>query len=289
LPPRESTPRQSRDVIIQVDAPPSHDLQILPSTVPASATPGHPNAGPSVPTSSQHTVVQIEGDHQPSFDVHAEPSYAEALFARVQGAAPVHAVQAATDLILSVLEAAALGQTVSSGAAQSLLQSGFQITLDTTFSAGLTGVMQTATVQTLRARFKSENETKEEALSRIQLLSALVSMGSSYVVDLSRSQIAASVLHQSLSAPGAGLVVVNSLVASGVISAGAFVLYKTNPAFQKQVDEQLYKVFQAVKNRLKSFYQSEDPPSFAQADAMELGRQAFQTGPDSVPNSRHSA
>jgi hypothetical protein len=217
-------------------------------------------------TPSDHSVVQIEASHRPS-DAH--PGFFEGLRARMQGAAPIQAGQAATELICSVLEAVAMGTSLGAAATHSLVQVGLHVGLDTAFHVGITAANQTENGQT---RFSSESATKEEALDRMQGLSAMLSMAGGAVLSTGLSKAAAALLHEPLSGTAIALGILNSFVATGVITAGAVALYQTNPAFRKKMDAQLESVFGMFKNQPQPSHQSADPPSFAQADAMELGQ-----------------
>jgi hypothetical protein len=223
-------------------------------------------------------VVQIDDDHQPSSHVHAHPSFGQALAARTEGGAPIAVVHAATDLVCSVLEAAATGENVGGAAVQSLLQAGLRFGLDGAFHLGVTAVMQTGPVQTFMDKFASENATVEDALTRIRAFSALLSLSGGAAVNVGLSQAAGAILGHPLSVTGIGLGVVNGLVATGVLTAGAAALYQTNPGFRKQLDVHLESLFGMFKGGAASSSQPQGPPSFEQADAMELG-QAGPSGP----------
>jgi hypothetical protein len=241
------------------------------ATVGSSLAQG-PAPRPSSPLAKSHVAVSIKESRSLSSFADTHPTFREALAARMEGAAPIQAVQAATDLVCSVLTAVAMGHDVGAEVAQSAVQSGLQFGLDTAFHVGVTAVTQTKTVQAFGDRFASENATKEDALNRMRALSALLSVGTGITGQLALPEAASTILHQAQSGAGLALGLAKGMVATGVLSAGTLTLYRTNSAFRKQLDTHLESMYGLVANLLESSPSGDRPPSFEQADAMEKGQ-----------------
>lgn len=253
-------------MVIDIDPAPSHASQ--PSSPAAAASPDH--VAVSMPASPVAASAP------------AHPSFLEALGARIQGAIPAQLTHAATDLVCSAIEAAALGSGAGAGALQSLVQTGLSIGLETVGHLGITAITQTESAQSLADRIAGEPMSKEEALRRMRAFSALLSAADAPLLNLGMSQAAAAILQQSLTPAEMGLTLLNGFIGAGVLTGGAMVLYHTNESFRSEVDLHLQSLLKMVGMHQPAAAPPQDPPSFAQADAMELGHAGMPPPPAAI-------
>jgi hypothetical protein len=195
------------------------------------------------------------------------PSFAEALRARLQGTVPVLTLQAATDLACTVAESAVVGQGIGGAAASSLVSSSMKLGVESALHIGLSAAGQTKMWQRVVDRVAGKNGTKENMLSHIRAVSAVLSTANGGMIDMGFSAAASAALKQAPTIATSGFARMNSLASMGVVSASAVALYKTNAAFKAEVDKSLGAVYDSIVNRFRS------SPGDAgdQADAMELG------------------
>jgi hypothetical protein len=198
------------------------------------------------------------------------PSFGEALGARFVGAAPVQAVTAAVDLVCSLVAGAAEGRSLAGGAAQALISTGLRLTTDSAGHVATTGITRMPPIRRLTDKIRGEAITKQETLSQIRAITAVMNTGGGAATQIGHSAAAAAILRQELLTADLAAALVAGLASAGVISAGAMVLYQTNAAFRGEVNKHLKSLKDAAVRILDQGGDSL-PPSMRHADEMERG------------------
>jgi hypothetical protein len=198
------------------------------------------------------------------------PSFGEALGARFTGAAPIQAVTAVVDLVCSLVASGAEGRSLAGGAAQALISTGLRLATDSVGHVAMTSATRTPPVRRFTDKIRGEAITKEETLSQIRAITAVMNTGGGTATQIGHSAAAAAMLRQELLPADLAAALLAGLASAGVISAGAVVLYNTNASFRDDVNKHLKSLKEAVVRILDQGGDSL-PPSMRHADEMERG------------------
>ena len=175
-----------------------------------------------------------------------DPTFSEALRARLVGSTIPQATTAVVDLVVSSSAAAIDQSGVAGQAAQSAIGSAIKVAVETVMHFAVTTVAQAPIVKRM-ARSTFGAESKEEALNRIELVSAALSVGNSTALQALYTALAAKGVKQTATAHDFAVGAAAGMLSSGILSASAVFFYRTDSDFKAKVDRLLQPLCAAVR------------------------------------------
>ena len=193
-------------------------------------------------TGETHAVCRSSSYHTGN-----DPTFFEAFRARLSGSGIPQATTALVDMALSSSAGAIDRSGVAGHAEQSAIASAIKVAVETAVHLGITAAAQTSTIKEMSTRVFGES-SKQEALERIQLVSAALSVGNSAALQTLYTTLAAKGLKQPPTAQDFAVGAAAGIISSGILSASAVYFYRTDGVFRAKVDRLLQPLYAGARS-----------------------------------------